>query len=160
MNKLGRHVFVILFVVSIGCTAYGQVRRVPYYAPRPPVYRNRVVAPVPEQKVEVVKERYIYRQLALTPAQAQKFIPLYQEYQRELFNIRKLKRFNNTSAQANGPDQVNKELYYDEQILNIRRSFNNAFLKVLPAEKVSQLYKSEREFNDELVRQLSERRGN
>jgi hypothetical protein len=37
--------------------------------------------------------------------------------------------------------------------------FNNAFLKILSPQQVSELYKAEREFNDELVRQLAERRG-
>jgi len=48
-------------------------------------------------------------------------------------------------------------LYYETQIVNIKQRFKNAFLKILPPEKVSELYKSEREFNDELVRSLSER---
>jgi len=52
---------------------------------------------------------------------------------------------------------VNKELMYENEIVQIKIKFNNAFLKVLSPDKVSELYKSEREFNDELVRQLSER---
>jgi len=48
-------------------------------------------------------------------------------------------------------------LMYENEMVQIKIKFNNAFLKVLPPDKVSELYKSEREFNDELVRQLSER---
>jgi len=69
----------------------------------------------------------------------------------------RLKRLNNTDAQVNGTEQVDKDLYYETQIVNIKQRFKNAFLKILPPEKVSELYKSEREFNDELVRSLSER---
>jgi hypothetical protein len=78
----------------------------------------------------------------------------------ELFNMLRLKRLNNTNAQANGTDQINKDMYYDSQIISIKMRFKDAFLKILPPEKVSELYKSEREFNDELVRSLSERNGN
>jgi len=42
-------------------------------------------------------------------------------------------------------------------VVAIRKHYRDEFLKILPAEKVSELYKSEREFTDELIRQLSER---
>lgn len=110
----------------------------------------------PERRVENVKVNYIRTRLNLPPEQAVKFFPLYQEYQQELFNVRKLKRQNNLNA-ADGTEQINKELMYENEIVQIKIKFNNAFLKVLPPDKVSELYKAEREFNDELVRQLSER---
>jgi len=122
--------------------------------PRP--YYNRPNNQNPERRVENVKINYIRTRLNLPPEQAAKFFPLYQEYQQELFNVRKLKRLNNLNA-ADGQEQVNKELMYENEIVQIKIKFNDAFLKVLPPDKVSELYKSEREFNDELVRQLSER---
>jgi hypothetical protein len=122
----------------------------PFYYNRPPNNQN------PELRVENVKVKYLRTRLNLPPDQAAKFFPLYQEYQQELFNVRKLKRQNNLNA-ADGQEQVNKELMYENEIVQIKIKFNNAFLKVLTPDKVSELYKSEREFNDELVRQLSER---
>jgi hypothetical protein len=121
-------------------------------------YYNRPNNQNPEHRVENVKVNYIRARLNLPPDQAAKFFPLYQEYQQELFNVRKLKRQNNLNA-ADGQEQVNKDLMYENEIVQIRMKFNNAFLKVLPPDKVSELYKAEREFNDELVRQLSERNG-
>jgi hypothetical protein len=124
--------------------------------PPRPSYYNRPNNQNPERRVENVKVSYIRTRLNLPPEQAAKFFPLYQEYQQELFNVRKLKRQNNLNA-ADGQEQVNKELMYENEIVQIKIKFNDAFLKVLPPDKVSELYKSEREFNDELVRQLSER---
>src|ERR1700744_6455659 len=151
MNKLLKYIFALLFVVCAGYQSYGQYyprhprRFVP--APPPPVYGRVVVRQTgPEYRVLDVKERFIRRQLQLSPQQAQKFFPLYHEYQMELFNVQRLKRQNNSSAQ---PD-VNKDIFYETQILNIKQRFNNDFLKVLPPEKVGELYKAEREFNDEL----------
>lgn len=157
MNKLIKHI-IILFMLCVGYTAYGQLR--PYRVivrPARPFNNRQINRANSENRVEAVKERFIRNQLNLPPDQAQRFFPLYQEYQQEMFNIRRLKRVNSTSASANGTEQINRELYYDNQIVQIRMRFNNAFLKVLPPEKVSELYKSEREFNDELVRSLSER---
>jgi len=157
MNKLLKYIFSLLFVACAGFQSYAQYYPAPrrYVPPPPPGYTLRVGARQngPEYRVLDVKERFIKRQLHLPPEQAQKFFPLYHEYQMELFNMQRLKRMNNSSPQ---PD-VNKDIYYETQILNIKQRFNNAFLKVLPPEKVGELYKSEREFNDELVRSLSER---
>lgn len=162
MNKLLKYIFALLFVVCTGYRSYAQYypaprRYVP--APPPPGYGERVVVRQtgPEYRVLDVKERYVRRQLRLTPEQGRKFFPLYHEYQMELFNMQRLKRLNNSSVQPDGTDQVNKDLYYETQIINIKQRFKDAFLKILPPEKVSELYKAERAFNDELVRSLSER---
>jgi len=157
MNKLLKHIFALVFIVSFGQIACGQVY--PYYHPGRH-YGTTVVVQTnqnPEKRIESIKERFLRQQLNLTPEQANKFFPLYHEYQQELFNMLRLKRLNNTDAQVNGTEQVDKDLYYETQIVNIKQRFKNAFLKILPPEKVSELYKSEREFNDELVRSLSER---
>lgn len=154
MNKLARHIFFLFLMLCVG-NAFGQVgpyRVVP--GRRPFYYRQNNQNP--ERRVEGVKINFIRNRLNLPPEQAEKFFPLYQEYQQELFNVRKLKRQNNLNA-APGQDQINKELMYENEIVQIKMKFNNAFLRVLPPDKVSELYKSEREFNDELVRQLSER---
>jgi hypothetical protein len=165
MNKLLKYIFALLFVICAGYQSYGQYYRpMPRrYVPMPPPgYGARVFVRQnsPENRVENVKERYLRRRLNLSPDQAQKFFPLYHEYQMELFNMQRLERLNNSNAQVDGTVQVNNDLYYETQIVNIKQRFKDAFLRVLPPEKVSELYKSEREFNDELVRSLSERNGN
>jgi hypothetical protein len=154
MNKLARHIFFLLFVLCVG-NAFGQVETYRVAPSRRPFY-YRQNNQNPERRVEDVKINFMRSRLNLPPYQAQKFFPLYQEYQQELFNVRKLKRQNNLNS-ADGTEQINKELMYENEIVQIKVKFNNAFLKVLPPDKVSELYKAEREFNDELVRQLSER---
>jgi hypothetical protein len=110
------------------------------------------------RRIQVVKESFLSQQLALTRQQGEKFWPIYRQYQNELFEVRRLKRLNNSDAQANGAEQVKKDLDYDAQLVDIRKHYNEEFMKVLPPEKVSQLIKSEREFNDELVRKLHEQK--
>ena len=166
MNKLLKHIFALVFILCVSHIADAQVYVAPPHFERRHAYQERVVVvqqrnqPNPERRIETIKVRFLKQQLNLTPEQAQKFFPLYHEYQMELFNMIRLKRLNNTNAQANGTDQINKDMYYDSQIISIKMRFKDAFLKILPPEKVSELYKSEREFNDELVRSLSERNGN
>jgi len=153
MNKLPKYTFVLLLVLCLGYDTYAQV---PAYRIVPGRRYIRVNNQDPERRVGNIKINFIRNRLNLPPWQAQRFFPLYQEYQQELFNVRRLKRLNSINS-ANGSQQINRELFYENQIVQIKIKFNNAFLKVLPPDKVSELYKAEREFNDELVRQLSER---
>jgi hypothetical protein len=120
-------------------------------------YRNQN----PEmRKIQAVKEGFISRQLNLTTEQAQRFWPVYRQYQNEVWNVKQLKRLNNSAAQANGSEQIKKDLDYEAQLVDIKKHYNDEFLKVLPPEKVSEIYKSERAFTDELVRRLHEHPAN
>jgi len=166
MTNLLKYTFALAFILSVGNAAYAQVPPPPHFVRRP-AYHERVVVVQeqnsqqnPQVRIENIKIKFLKQQLNLTPEQSQKFFPLYREYQHELFNMLRLKRLNNTNAQVDGTDQINKDLYYESQIVSIKMRFKDAFLKILPPEKVSELYKSEKQFNDELVRSLSERNGN
>ncbi len=166
MNKLGKHIFVVLIITCICCTAFAQRRvrvmqprlnnRQENFSNRQQNFNNSREQNPGVRKVQVVKENFIGRQLNLTPEQGEKFWPMYRQYQNELFEIRRLKRLNNSDAQANGSEQIRKDLDYQSQIVNINKHYNEEFLKILPPEKVSELLKSEHEFNDELIRKLHE----
>jgi hypothetical protein len=109
------------------------------------------------QRVERVKENYINHRLNLTAEQADRFWPIYRQYQNEIAQIRIKKRQNNSTSQPDGAQQIQNELNYEADLVNVRKKYTSEFLRFLPAEKVSELFKAEREFNDELIRQLRER---
>lgn len=154
-NKLLKHVFVLLVISCISYSAYSQQARMQL---REQKLNNNVARTQNPgmRRVQVVKEAFLNQQLALTRAQAQRFWPIYRQYQNELFEVRRLKRLNNSDAQANGAEQVKKDLDYEAQLVDIKKHYNEEFMRILPPEKISQLIKSEREFNDELVRKLHE----
>jgi len=155
MTKLLKPVFGILFILAFSYSGFAQ-RRVQIPVRRGfPINRARQTGP--GKKLEVVKENFIGRQLKLTPEQSRAFWPLYRQYVQELTAIRILKRINNSEASTDGTVQIDKELAYEAQLVDIRKHYRDEFLKILPPEKVSELYKSEREFNDEMLKQLSER---
>ncbi|AYL97062.1 hypothetical protein HYN43_017880 [Mucilaginibacter celer] len=148
--------------MAIGYEGQAQVNRfVPAQTPtRPelnPVRPNGNRKGAMGKKLEAARNRYISRQLDLTDDEANKFWPLYNQYQQELTAVRILKRLNNSNSSANGTEQIDKEIYYESQLVGIRKRYRDSFSKILPPEKVSILYKSEQEFNDELIKQLSER---
>ncbi|MGF7079922.1 hypothetical protein [Mucilaginibacter sp. UYCu711] len=156
-NKLFKHVFVVLVISCISYSAYSQNSRMQLREQKLNSGNNAVRAQNSGmRRVQVVKEAFLNQQLALTRAQAERFWPVYRRYQNELFEVRRLKRLNNSDAQANGAEQVKKDLDYEAQLVDIKKHYNEEFMKILPPEKISQLIKSEREFNDELVRKLHE----
>jgi hypothetical protein len=107
------------------------------------------------RKVEAVRESYVGRQLNLTPEEAEKFWPLYRQYHQEITEVRQAKRQN--ALNGSGSDQVKKDLYYEEKLVEIKRRYTEQFYKILPDYKVSIIQKSERQFTDELIKQLGER---
>jgi hypothetical protein len=155
MSKLIRHILIILFIVAAGYESFAQVSNqlVPGQRATPNANRKGAMG----KKLEAARNRFISKQLDLTDQESTKFWPVYRQYQQELTAVRILKRLNNSSSAANGTEQIDKEIYYESQLVAIRKRYKDAFLKILPPEKVSELYKSEREFNDELIKQLSER---
>lgn len=191
MNKLNKHIFVILLISAFSCTAFAQRGRMrmqgqgghmrmqdqgnrahmgeqrfarPEYFDHPQnLYRNpgnkvyRMPNPNGVKRIQVVKENFLGRQLSLTPEQSEKFWPVYRQYQNELSNVRRLKRLNYSDPQGDGSEQIRKDLEYDSQLDNIKKHYTDEFLKIVPPEKVSQLYKSERAFTDEMMKQLNER---
>jgi hypothetical protein len=155
MNKLLRHIFLLLIILGTG---YGVSSAQNLRRNTTPSSANKETKDARAgKKLVAARNRFISQQLSLTDDEARRFWPVYNQYQQELTAVRILKRLNNSSAQANGTEQIDKEIYYDNQLVNIRKHYRDLFLKILPPEKVSELYKSEREFTDELIKQLSER---
>jgi hypothetical protein len=152
MIKLIRFVLCFIFLAGIAFTSFGQFRMRPVQRGIPERPRPAAV-----RKIEQVKENYIGQRLNLTNEESKAFWPLYRQYVQDQTAVRILKRQNNSSNTPNGTEQIDKDLQYETELLNIRKHYKDEFLKILPPEKVSQLYKSEREFNDEVLRQLSER---
>ena len=153
MNTLLRYIFFLLVILGTGTyevvAQVNNLRRTNVPAAKFRSNRN--------PKLVAARNRFIAQQLALTDDESRKFWPVYNHYQEELTAVRILKRLNNSSSQANGTAQVDKDLEYDTQMIAIRKRYRDEFLKILPAEKVSALYKSEQEFTAELIKQLSER---
>jgi len=107
-------------------------------------------------RIKMVKTAFITKQLDLSQAQNEKFWPVYNQYQDELLKAQVEKRLNNSPDQANGTDQLLKEAAIEQKILDIRKHYLNEFQKILPPEKVSMIYKSEKQFNDELIKRMRE----
>lgn len=153
MSKLFRYILLVLVIaLATGYKVSAQVNNLRQGAD---VKRGLQSPNKGGKKIEAARDKFLAQQLDLADDEADKFWPLYHQYQEELKAVRILKRLNSNSG--TGADLVNKELYYDNQMLTIKRRYLDEFLKILPSSKISILYKSEKAFNDEVFKQLSER---
>jgi hypothetical protein len=96
------------------------------------------------EKIRSLKIAFITQKLQLTPDEAQKFWPIYNQYDQE---IRQLQLNDN-----NGPVIEN-----EEKLLNIRKKYLGSFEKVIGPQKVNRLFNAERDFREILIRRLQNR---
>ncbi|WP_345951145.1 hypothetical protein ABDD95_06755 [Mucilaginibacter sp. PAMB04274] len=145
MNNFVKYIIVTLLIVA-GAKAYSQP---------PASFRNSKGNFSPYKKIETARENYIDRQLDLSDDESVKFWPLYRQYSQEITSVRKLKRQNMLNNRSK--DQIDKDLLYDQQLVDIKRKYTQEFSKILPQAKVNLVFRSESEFRDELIKIYRER---
>jgi hypothetical protein len=98
-------------------------------------------------RLEALKIAYITNKMDLSPEEAQKFWPIYNQYAAELKAARQEAVRNNEN-----------EIVLDENQLKIRKKYNTEFNQVLSAEKVNTFFKSEKEFGVFVQKEMERRR--
>ena len=92
-----------------------------------------------KQDLEALKVAFISRELELTPAEAQKFWPIYNEYSRELRTV-----------VADDQDVLDR----DEKVLNLRKRYRDQFSKVIGESRMNKLYNAEGKFRQILIKSM------
>jgi hypothetical protein len=151
MNRLLKYIFFLIVFATSNDDVFAQVNS--FRRPAPATKARGIRNP----KLQAARDRFLSQQLDLTSEESRKFWPIYRQYQEDLTAIKILKKQNSSSAAVNGMDQIDKDLEYDNQMVQIRKHYRDEFLKILSPEKVSTLYKSEVEFKNELIKTFSER---
>jgi hypothetical protein len=120
------------------------------------------------EKIKSIKIAYITEQLSLTPAEAEVFWPVYNDFEnrRNLIRDERKKVIDNfkTNAETMSEKDVSKVLdeyigfCTDENDLMIL--YNKKLKEILPPEKVMKLHLAEIQFRHHLIEQLREQRHN
>ena len=120
------------------------------------------------ERVKAFKTGYLTQELDLSSAEAEKFWPIYNEYEKKLFQL----RIENRKAQRDrmnamgGPDALSdqeaetflKGLFDNEEdILNMKKELYRELSKVLSSKKLLRLYKAEADFNRRLLSEYRKR---
>lgn len=120
-----------------------------------------------QKKIESLKSQYLTRQMELSPEEARKFWPVYREYQQQMDALARKRRQNQRArSQMDHPsdaeiDQsLDRDFKLQQQALQLREQYRQRFRQIIPSQKVMQFYKSEKDFNMKLVRELQRRSNN
>lgn len=142
-----KNTFLILLLLT-GINMQGQNRR--------PIREN----------VEAMKIGFLTDRLQLSPEEAQKFWPVYNQYTAELDklrlsrhkNMKEAKEIMDEMTDANAEKFVDDEMAFRQEELDIQKKYHPQFKKVLSAKKVAKLYRSEEDFKRKLLEMLKERK--
>ncbi len=96
----------------------------------------------PQEKINALRVAFISKELELTPAEAEKFWPVYNEYSKELKGL-KIAAKNDENAD---------EIENDEKVLNLRKSYKERFISVLGPQRVNRLFGADKRFRQLLIK--------
>jgi hypothetical protein len=110
-----------------------------------------------DNKIETLKKEYLTKNLELTPQEAEKFFPLYREYEMKKKNLRKslrndLKGVEHDASQAS----MDKIMSQEQEILDVQKEYVQKFRQFLPEHKIVKLLSVEKEFKKMLLEKLKD----
>lgn len=120
-----------------------------------------------KEKVEAMKVAYITNKLELTPAEAQQFWPVFNEFENKIQAIRQSRRKDSKDGMDN-LDQlsdkevealIDSEVGFRQKELDVLKEYHSKFKAVLPIRKVAKLYRAQEDFKRELLKKIQERKG-
>lgn len=98
-------------------------------------------------RLEAMKIAWLTKKLELSPEEAQKFWPIYNQYTKEIQQTRKDAR-----------EKKDDEIKTQEKMLNVRKKYEGEFTKAISKDKVNTFFRAEREFLAEVQKRIIERR--
>lgn len=115
-------------------------------------------------KLEAARIAMITERLSLTPQQAEKFWPLYNEFalerralQQEALKARQGMDMNNLS-EAQSQQLVDAQLKYRQEKVNLENKYAEMLTKVISAKQLVALKKAEDDFRAMILRRLEQRK--
>ena len=135
-------------IITIGCLfwAFGTMAQGP--------------SPEALKKIEAAKIALITERLELTPAQAEKFWPIYREFGKQRKEIRRdfdqaRKNFDpNKASEEENKKMLDMANQVKERQLKLERTYSDRILKVISTRQLNNLRKAENDFKEMLLRRI------
>lgn len=145
-------VVIAVLVSSVATTAWAQESRAARF-----------------ERIEMEKIAFITKELNLSPEEAEKFFPIYNQYRDEVSKLRQEKHSRRSqpspyfqsqrrTLQPNGLNPNRDVLAFDAKELEVKKSYRKRFTNVIGAARASQFFAVEEEFRNYLMRELQQRR--
>lgn len=110
------------------------------------------------EAIESEKVAFITKELKLTPSEAQKFFPIYNKYNEEMWNLRRAKRGASTPHGASSLSSPKRDVIaYDAKEVEIKKKYRSEFTKVVGQARASEFFQVVEDFNNKLRHTLQSR---
>ena len=140
-------VFTILFFSLMTLAAFAQDDELPQ--PQDQKVRD---------KIEAARIAYITDQLELTPAEAEKFWPIYREFAEKRREIRQqLRQTRKANPNQSDEELVNQQFKAKQQELDLEKDYSGRLIKVISAQKLRSLPQAEKNFRQMILDQIQRR---
>lgn len=110
--------------------------------------------------IESEKVAYITKELKLTPSEAQRFFPVYNQYNNVMWDLKRAKR-GNVRPKGHGNSltpQKRDVIAYDAKEVELKKSYREEFAKIIGQSRASQFFQVEEDFFTKLRNKLENRR--
>lgn len=144
-------ILTLIALVALMAQAIGQE------IPPPPDERTR-------ERIDAARAAFLTERLDLSADQAQRFWPVYNEFNKKRQELRKtfMEARRSQSTQAT-PEEQRKLLELGmnlrQQELDLEKSYADRFLQVITADQMLRLHSGERDFQQMVIKHLLDRRG-
>ncbi|MFD2742546.1 MULTISPECIES: hypothetical protein [Sphingobacterium] len=106
-------------------------------------------------KIENQKVAYVTKHLNLTPSEAQRFFPLYNQYNKSMRSVKSAK----SNMLSNQSDRRNNDMIeFDAKEVDLKKLYRSKFAEVIGSARASEFFMVEQEFKDMLYRELQSRK--
>lgn len=115
------------------------------------------------ERLRAMKVGMITQDINLSESQAEKFWPVYNNFEDERSQIfRKIRQLSRKDETLTSEDLVKRQdqiMALRQQELDLTKSYKESFLKVISIQQYAKLMDTERRFNQMLLEKLKERKG-
>ena len=108
------------------------------------------------ERIKAAHAAYITQRLELTPEEAEKFWPVYREYNEKRMGIRQELR--DGKSDTDQKDLLDLDLEMRQKELDLEKEYARRFEKIISPEKVLKLRQAELDFRKLVLRQIQHRR--
>lgn len=108
--------------------------------------------------IENKKIAYITKELKLTPAESQKFFPIYNQYNREMWDLKKAKRGTDAPQNSNSFNGGKRDVIaFDAKEVDVKKTYRSKFAQAIGQSRASQFFQVEEDFINMLAKEYQSR---
>jgi len=112
------------------------------------------------EAIESEKIAYITKELKLTPGEAERFFPIYNQYNKEMWDLKRAKR--GAQRSSDGASSLTAEkrdvIAFDVKEVELKKAYRADFAKIVGQARASQFFQVEEDFFNLLRNKIQNRK--